>query len=324
MALILDGTNGLSDVDGSAATPAIRGSDANTGVFFGTDIVGLSTGGSERVRVDASGNVGIGTSSPERRLEVNQASAAGEVGAFIKNSAGSTTGNTASLWFGNWSSASTTNIYNAKISALNTNGVNAATALTFWTYNGSGSSGGVTERMRIDSSGNLLVGTTSVGGRCTITAAELQNTLQLTNARNDYIPLLIHNSDPTGNNLFAVFGTEASFSTRGSISYNRASGLTVYATTSDYRAKDITGPVIDSGALIDSTPVYMGKMKGATQERPMFIAHETPEYAHTGEKDAVDADGKPVYQQMDASALIPVMWAEIQSLRQRLAALESN
>ena len=76
----------------------------------------------------------------------------------------------------------------------------------------------------------------------------------------------------------------------------------------------------DSGALIDSTPVYMGKMKGATQERPMFIAHEVPAYAHTGEKDAVDADANPVYQQMDASALIPVMWAEIQSLRQRLAA----
>jgi hypothetical protein len=64
MALILDGTNGLSDVDGSAATPAIRGSDANTGVFFGTDIVGVSTGGTERMHVDASGNVGIGTSSP--------------------------------------------------------------------------------------------------------------------------------------------------------------------------------------------------------------------------------------------------------------------
>ena len=70
MSLILDGTNGLSDVDGSAATPAIRGSDANTGVFFGTDIVGVSTDGTERVRVDASGNVGIGTSSPANTLDV--------------------------------------------------------------------------------------------------------------------------------------------------------------------------------------------------------------------------------------------------------------
>jgi hypothetical protein len=82
--------------------------------------------------------------------------------------------------------------------------------------------------------------------------------------------------------------------------------------------------MVDSGTLIDSTPVYMGKMKGATQERPMFIAHEVPAYAHTGVKDAVDADGNPVYQQMDTSALVPVMWAEIQSLRARVAALESN
>jgi hypothetical protein len=68
----------------------------------------------------------------------------------------------------------------------------------------------------------------------------------------------------------------------------------------------------------------MGKIKGATLERPMFIAHETPAYAHTGEKDAVDAEGKPVYQQMDASTLVPVLWAELQSLRARVAALENN
>ena len=60
MAIVLDGTNGLSDVDGSAATPAIRGSDANTGVFFGSDVVGLSTGGSERVRVGPTGQIGLG------------------------------------------------------------------------------------------------------------------------------------------------------------------------------------------------------------------------------------------------------------------------
>jgi hypothetical protein len=130
----------------------------------------------------------------------------------------------------------------------------------------------------------------------------------------------VWNATTTGDAQFFSFGTEASYTERGSITYNRTGGLTVYNTTSDYRAKDIIGPVTNSGALIDSVPVYMGKMKWATQERPMFIAHETPIYAHTGAKDAVDADGKPVYQQMDASALIPVMWAEIQSLRQRLSA----
>jgi hypothetical protein len=133
-----------------------------------------------------------------------------------------------------------------------------------------------------------------------------------------------HNASVAGNSKFLTFGTEATFTERGSITYNRSGGLTVYNTTSDYRAKNISGPVTNSGTLIDSVPVYMGKIKWAEQERPMFIAHETPEYAHTGVKDAVDADGNPVYQQMDASALIPVMWAEIQSLRIRIAQLEAK
>jgi hypothetical protein len=53
MTLILSGTNGLSDVDGSAATPAIRGTDANTGIFFGIDIIGFSEGGVEAARINA-------------------------------------------------------------------------------------------------------------------------------------------------------------------------------------------------------------------------------------------------------------------------------
>jgi hypothetical protein len=176
-----------------------------------------------------------------------------------------------------------------------------------------------TERCRITSGGNLLVGTTSgqnarvVADTTSDSAFWGRSTVSTTTVR------VTWNSDTSGDNIFDKFFVGSGPSQVGSISYNRAGGITVYSTTSDYRSKDIIGPVTDSGTLIDSTPVYMGKMKGATQERPMFIAHETPEYAHTGEKDAVDADGNPVYQQMDASALIPVMWAEIQSLRKRLA-----
>jgi hypothetical protein len=223
--LILDGTNGLSDVDGSAATPAIRGSDANTGIFFpAADTIAFAEGGAEAMRIDSSGNLLVGTTT------------SGAVGCILEplGRVQGTTGLVGIACFQNW---------------------NLATS---------------------------------------------------------------------GDNLFQQFYTEGGSGTlRGSITYNRTAGLTAYNTTSDYRAKDIIGPVTDSGALIDSTPVYMGKMKGATQERPMFIAHEVPAYAHTGEKDAVDADGKPVYQQMDASALIPVMWAELQLLRTRMAASEA-
>jgi hypothetical protein len=179
-----------------------------------------------------------------------------------------------------------------------------------------------------DDSGNFRIGVVSAAynaERLTVyKSGNAESAAFINDAGANNYTVAISNRATTGDNKFVVFATESSDTTRGSIVYNRGTGLVTYATTSDYRAKDIIGPVADSGAVIDSVPVYMGKMKGATQERPMFIAHETPAYAHIGEKDAVDEDGSPVFQQMDASSLIPVMWAEIQSLRARVAQLETK
>jgi hypothetical protein len=258
---------------------------------------------SERMRIDSSGNVGIGITAPAYKLVASNAGAEG-------------------IEFGPGYSAGKNlfQSYNRSGSAY----VELTSVASTFVYQISG-----TERMRIDSSGNLLVGTNIAGagiGFDTRLAVDStgETSVIKSSAGASAFALRVWNSGTTGDNLFIGFGTEAAYTSRGSITYNRAGGLTAYNVTSDYRAKDIIGAVLDSGEIIDSVPVYMGKMKDATQARPMFIAHETPSYAHTGIKDAVDKDGKPVYQQMDASSLVPVLWAEVQSLRKRLAILESK
>jgi hypothetical protein len=56
MALILSGTDGVSDVDGTAATPAVRGADTNTGIFFpAADTIAFAEGGVEAMRLNSNG-----------------------------------------------------------------------------------------------------------------------------------------------------------------------------------------------------------------------------------------------------------------------------
>jgi hypothetical protein len=64
MSLILNGTTGISDVDGTAAAPALTGTDTNTGIFFpAADTIAFAEGGAEVMRIDSSGNLLVGTTA---------------------------------------------------------------------------------------------------------------------------------------------------------------------------------------------------------------------------------------------------------------------
>lgn len=135
------------------------------------------------------------------------------------------------------------------------------------------------------------------------------------------------NNGSSGDNSLLAFGTDTVYAARGSVSYNRGAGLISYNTTSDRRAKTIYGPVTNSGEIVDQLNVYTGKMNWGDYAYPMMIADEAQQvtpYCVIGEPNATNPDGSPKYQQMDYGALVPLLLAEIQSLRTRVAALEQE
>ena len=78
---------------GAVGTPSVTTTgDTNTGLYFpAADTLAATTGGTERLRIDSSGNVGIGTSSPGTKLQVNGNLALGDA---IITGTGTSTGDT--------------------------------------------------------------------------------------------------------------------------------------------------------------------------------------------------------------------------------------
>ena len=155
MSLILSGTDGLSDVDGSAATPAIRGTDANTGIFFpAADTIGFAEGGVEAMRLDSAGTLGLGvTPSAWTTYKALQISNGALIG--FPNEIVGLTGNA----YYNAGFKYISSGYATKYSQSESGSGQHA-----WFTAGSGTAGNAitfTQAMTLDSSGNLLVGTTS-------------------------------------------------------------------------------------------------------------------------------------------------------------------
>ena len=180
------------------------------------------------------------------------------------------------------------------------------------------------ERVRIDSSGNVLIGTTSTSNPPSQGISLFGN---ITNAQ-----LAIgHASGTGGGQYYSVFGYAGT--TIGGIQQNGTTAVS-YNTTSDYRLKEDVAPMTGALAKVAALKPVTYKWKSDGSDGEGFIAHELAEvcpYAVSGEKDAIDADGKPVHQGIDVSFLVATLTAAIQeqqalitSLTDRIAALEAK
>jgi hypothetical protein len=134
--------------------------DPSTLLYIGTTTnhpFAIRTSNTEKVRITTAGNVGIGTSSPEAKLDIKSESVGGSIGMFIENAAASTLNNTADIYFGTWGGSTIAGITNARISAVNVNAGNAESNLDFYTYNGSSSA----KRISVTSNGLTFNGDTA-------------------------------------------------------------------------------------------------------------------------------------------------------------------
>jgi hypothetical protein len=97
---------------------------------------------------------------------------------------------------------------------------------------------------------------------------------------------------------------------------------------SDYRLKENVQPLTDAADRIKSANVYTYNMI-ADEDKELrygFLAHEVSDLMHDlviGEKDAVDEDGNPVYQQIQEARLIPILTAALKDALIRIDALEA-
>jgi hypothetical protein len=97
---------------------------------------------------------------------------------------------------------------------------------------------------------------------------------------------------------------------------------------SDYRLKENVEPLTDASDRIKSANVYTYNFIADEDKetRYGFLAHEVADLMHDlviGEKDAVDEDGEPVYQQVQETRLIPVLVAALKDALLRIEALEA-
>jgi hypothetical protein len=274
-----------------------------------SNFINFSTGSTERARIDSSGRLLVGTSTSALEklvvlgdgggIQINRGSATPTSGQAL-----------GSIGFKGIVSVNSNAAAEVLIQASADeahSGSTAGSRLEFHTKpSGTGPGSSPTERMRIDSNGNLLLGTASqvdaglvslafdTGVHCAIA------TKPTNNAGYDAARFFNNSSGQVG-------------------SINCTTTSTAYNTSSDYRLKENVTPVSDGITRLQQLkPSRFNFIADPDKTVDGFLAHEVqtivPE-AITGEKDAVDDEGNPEYQGIDQSKLVPLLTAALQEAR---------
>ncbi len=150
MPVVINGTTGVSGTDGTVSSPAVQGTDTNTGIFFpAADTIAFAEGGTEVMRLDANGNLGIGTTQPLVKLQVGTGSAASTNYAWFPGNVG--TGSPPTMSFGLMIGSN----YSAGSSETNLiwgQGIGSAQYFAIGKTTGSA----YTEQLRIDATGRVF------------------------------------------------------------------------------------------------------------------------------------------------------------------------
>ena len=174
-----------------------------------------------------------------------------------------------------------------------------------------------TTNATLDTSGTLSVGTTDNGGANT-GGFELYNGA---GASRLYIGHVTGTANGTQYIVFNYNGT----SQIGSVSQSGTTAV-LYNTTSDYRLKNDITPITNALSIIEAlNPVHFTWVDGRPDDG--FLAHELQAVIPncvTGEKDAVNENGTPKYQQMDSSGVIPFLVKAIQELKTEINQLKGK
>ena len=329
------GSSSRLRLDGSSASFQIlsrnTSDSATNALTFDADTYTFSRAGSTEVAIDSSGNVGIGT-EPNTKLDVvgSTSTSSGIVDTLRLRNTGVAGGDGARIQFTAGASTSGAGIGSGGV-ALN------SADLRFY-------SGGNNERMRIDSSGNLLVGgSTDLGAGVTQLADRSGRWALTTNCTNSSGGTYYHwNIKSGGSNAGSVTGTTTA---------------TSFNTSSDYRLKTDAQPMTGASARVQALKPVNFEWISTGERVDGFLAHEAQEVvpeAVTGAKDAMrdeeyevtpaveatyDDDGNeltaavesvmgtrsvPDYQGIDQSKLVPLLTAALQEALNKIDALEAR